>query len=203
MTSSLHKSDLDLAKRVAVGDEMAFREFFQAYFPRLYRFALARNGDAAFAEETAQATLCKVMGKLGQYRGEASLFTWLCQICRNEMSAHFRRANTDPARHVPLEETDILRAALESLSSGMDDPEVFSRGQETARLVQVVLDHLPANYCRVLELKYLAGDRVSAIAGVLGVSEKAAESMLSRARIAFKDAFVMLYGNDASELLHD
>lgn len=91
--------DKAFSRRVAAGDQAAFEEFFREYFPRLYRFTLARvNNDEALAEEIVQRTMCIIVQKMGSYRGEALLFTWLCQICRNERSAVFRRQDTSDLR---------------------------------------------------------------------------------------------------------
>jgi DNA-directed RNA polymerase specialized sigma24 family protein len=80
------------------GDEPAFEEFFAAYFPRLFRFALPRvGGDEDAAEEATQAALVKAIEKLHTYRGEAALFTWLCAICRNEIVTIQRRTHREPA----------------------------------------------------------------------------------------------------------
>ena len=199
---AMHEDDLRLAQRVARGDRGAFDAFFDDYFPRLYRFALVRtDGDESLSEELAQATLCKVMSKLGSYRGEASLFTWLCQICRNELAATMKLAANDPRRRVVLEDNDAVQAALESLSVDAHDPEAAARSREIARLVQVVMDYLPENYAQVLQMKYLQGARVAEIAARLGVGEKAAESTLTRARVAFRDGFHALWAVDGSEVL--
>ena len=81
-------SDKALVRRLVAGDEAAFRQFFDAHFPRLYRFALRRTGgDHDAAEEIAQKTLINAMRKLHGFRAESTLFTWLCAICRREVSA--------------------------------------------------------------------------------------------------------------------
>ena len=73
----------ELVKRMLAGDQRAFDAFFDGHFARLYRFALPRlGGDPAAAREVVQATLGKAMRKLAHFRGEAAIFTWLCQICR-------------------------------------------------------------------------------------------------------------------------
>ena len=97
--------DRALARRVTSGNADAFEEFFREYFPRLYRFTLVRvNGDADLAEEIAQRTMCLVMRKLKGYRGEALLFTWLCQICRNELVAIYRQHGAELRADVPLDD---------------------------------------------------------------------------------------------------
>jgi RNA polymerase sigma-70 factor (ECF subfamily) len=60
---------------------------------------------------------------------------------------------------------------------------------DTGRIVQLVLDHLPPRYSRALEWKYLEDVSVDDIARRLQCTPKAAESLLTRARDAFRDAF--------------
>src|SRR5881397_3843445 len=85
----------NLVKRMLAGEEQAFEEFFEGHFARLYRFALARmRQDADAAEDVVQAALCKAISALKTWRGEATLFTWLCTFCRHEISAHYRRDRT-------------------------------------------------------------------------------------------------------------
>lgn len=173
------------------GDEDAFQEFFTAYFSRLYRFALTRIGDEDAAEEIVQATLIQAIRKLSTFRGEAALFTWLVTICRHEVAAWFERAGRRST--VSLEE-DLpdVRARLEALANLAAGPEEAVHRQEVARLVRVALDFLPARYGDVLEWKYIEDHSVNDIAARLGLSPKAAESMLTRARLAFKEAFSAL-----------
>ncbi len=64
--------------------------------------------------------------------------------------------------------------------------------------MQSTLQHLPSRYARALEMKYVNGNSVFEIAQDLGLSEKAAESLLTRARNAFKDRFRALWDFDAS-----
>jgi RNA polymerase sigma-70 factor (ECF subfamily) len=194
LESTKLQRDLALARRVAAGDRAAFDEFFREYFPRLYRFTLARvDNDEALAEEIVQRTMCRVVRKMGLYRGEALLFTWLCQICRNERSDVFRRQGIDQKRSVPFEDNPTIRAALESLSIDLDDPEKSQRAGELARFVRVTLEYLPTKYATALEMKYIRGCSVEEIGKHLNISSKAAESVLSRARAAFKDGFRSLW----------
>lgn len=201
--AQLAEHDRALVKRLIKGDEYAFEEFFDTYFPRLYRFALARlGGDEGAAEEVAQATLCKVIGKLTTYRGEAALFTWLCTFCRHEISAFCRQRQLEPSRVAFVEEVPEIRAALESLMvTDAADPEGIVRRREIAHFVQVTLDHLPPRYGDALEWKYIHGLSVKEIAEILGVGSKAAESLLSRARAAFRDGFAALGESLSSDRL--
>jgi RNA polymerase sigma-70 factor (ECF subfamily) len=190
--------DKALVARVLAGDPGAFDELFRQYFDRLYRFALVRvRRDRDAAEDAVQQTLCKAMDKLGSYRGEAALFTWLCQICRNVIADAHRAHAREAQRSVPFEDSAEIRAALESLGAfGVDhDPQSAALRGEAGRLVQVILDHLPGRYGDVLEWKYVQGLSVNEIAARLHVGPKAAESLLTRARDAFRDGFTAMYGS--------
>jgi RNA polymerase sigma-70 factor (ECF subfamily) len=191
--------DRFLAARMVRGDEAAFGEFFESHFPALFRFAMPRVGnDAAVAEEVVQAALCRAVRKLASYRGEAALLTWLCTFCRHEISAHFEKEQRVPPMVDLLDDIPEVRAALESLGAA-DRPEAALRRSETSRLVQLVLDRLPGHYGDALEWKYIDGLSVAEIAARLGVGVKAAESTLTRARAAFRDAFTAVYGGRWSE----
>jgi len=189
-------ADRHLVKRLLAADERAFEEFFEAYFPRLYRFALVRTRhDAEAAEEVVQAALTQVVRKLGTYRGEAALFSWLCTFCRHEISAYYRRQSRQPQPVALVEEIPEIRAALESLmTAGSGDPEVELQRKDLSRLVQVALDQLHPKYGDALEWKYIHGFSVREIASFMDVTPKAAESILSRAREAFRDVFSSLSG---------
>lgn len=182
--------DRSLAARVAAGDQGAFDAFFKEYFPRLFRFTLTRvDNNEELAEEIVQRTMCIVVRKMGSYRGEALLFTWLCQICRNETSAVFRDRHLELREDIPIEDHPAVQAALESVAADDGRPESALRRDEIANFVRVTLEHLPTRYARALEMKYVQGCSVREIASSLHVGEKAAESILSRARAAFKERF--------------
>ena len=181
-------SDRELVRRMLVGDESAFDEFFADYFPRLFRFAVLRLRDQDAAEDIVQTSLIAAVRHLSSWRGEATLFTWLCTICRREISAWEKR--TSRRVMVSLAEDDPgLRAALESIGAAADAPDAGLARADTGRIVQLVLDHLPPRYSRALEWKYLEDLSVDDIAVRLQCTPKAAESLLTRARDAFRDAF--------------
>jgi RNA polymerase sigma-70 factor, ECF subfamily len=193
----LHQDDRRLVGRMLAGDSGAFDEFFNGYFGRLYRFTVMRVGaDQEAARDIVQEALCRAMRSLGGYRGEASLFTWLCQICRSLLAERYERVRREAARMVAVEDDAGVRAALESLEAPDDDPELAVRRVELSRLVQTVLDRLPTRYGDALEWKYVEGLSVEAIATRLHVGTLAAQSLLQRARAAFRDGFRELYGAD-------
>jgi RNA polymerase sigma-70 factor (ECF subfamily) len=188
-------SDLALARRLLAGDEAGFEAFFADYFPKLYRFALARLGNEDAAEDVAQVVLIAALRKMHTYRGEAAMFTWLCAICRREVAAWLQREGRSSSVTL-IDDRPEVRAALDAMASlATDDPETTMRREEISRLVQVTLDHLPGRYGDALEWKYIEGLSVQDIADRLGLGYKATESLLTRAREAFRDGFALVGGS--------
>lgn len=192
----MNEFDLRLAARLQAGDESAMREFFDDYFNRIYRFASRRvGGDLDKARDVAQATLINGIQALRSYRGEASLFTWFCQIARRELFDVLNRQGGVSKQSVRLDDNPEIRAALDSLETATAwNPETVLQQEQSADAVHVVLDSLPPSYARVLELKYLDELSVDAIALRLGASPIAVQSMLARARAAFEDGFSSMVG---------
>lgn len=190
-----------LVGRMRAGEEEAFHQFFEDHFSRLYRFALARLGrDAGAAEDIVQVTLCKAVAGLKGYRFESALFTWMCTICRHEIAAYYDRQGRRPEPVSLIEDTPEVRAALETLAAtGTGDPEIQMQRQDVARLVQVTLDALPSSYGDALEWKYVHGLSVKEIAERLNLGMKAAESLLTRAREAFRGGFATVTNRRGSE----
>ena len=173
-----------LVAHMLAGDSRAFETFGERYCRALYRFACARlGGDRDLARETVQAAFAKALGKLETYRGEAALLTWLCACWRNELLMHLRAQHKAP---VSVELSDDVEPVARPGVAPPPDPEAFTLRRERAHRVHVALDALPAHYAQALEWKYVESLPVDEIASRLGTGLKAAESMLGRARQAFR-----------------
>jgi RNA polymerase sigma-70 factor (ECF subfamily) len=196
-------NDRQWVERMLAGDERAFSAFFEEYYPRLYRFALPRVGrNPDTAKDVVQATLIKALRKLGDFRGEAALFTWICQICRHQIADHVRAERRYSDKVILLEDREDVRAALESLEApATENPLARCDRDELKRLVHAVLDRLPERYGDSLEWKYIEGHSVEEIGQRLGIGHTAAQSLLARARVAFRDGLEAVFGASANDVL--
>ena len=198
-----HEEDRRRARSLVAGEPAAFDAFFNEYFPRLYRFVLPRvEYSVADAQDVCQDSLLRALRRLGSYRGEAALFTWLCQIARNQLADFWQRRQRDGAHLVFADDDAAVQAVLDTLQAGeAGSPEAQRFSVELGRAVQIVLDYLPGRYGDALEWKYLDGLSVDDIARRLEVSTLAAQSMLQRARAAFREAFTAFNEVPLNELL--
>jgi RNA polymerase sigma-70 factor (ECF subfamily) len=187
----VYLDDKRLANRLLAGDRKAFDRLFEENFARLYRFALARLADdPEGAREVVQTTLTRAIRKINTYRAESAMFTWLCAICRNEISDWFKRQGRYREHIVLMEDHPEVQAAVDSIQeSGLETPERHYQRVEAVRLIQVALDRLPVKYGNVLEWKYVEGHSVKEIAARLHIGVEATQSLLARAKRAFAEVY--------------
>jgi RNA polymerase sigma-70 factor (ECF subfamily) len=190
----VYLDDQRLVKQLLAGDQRAFDRFFEDNFARLYRFAMVRlSDDPEGAREVVQIVLTRAVRKMHTYRAEAALFTWLCAICRNEISDWLSKQGRYRDHIVLVEDFPEIQAAVDSFQAPLQDsPERHYQRVEVLRLIQVALDRLPANYGNVLEWKYVEGHSVKEIATRLEIGTEATQSLLARAKRAFADVYSAL-----------
>ena len=181
-----HQPDRDMCARLLAGDEASYNAFFEEYFPRVMRFCAARI-PVDDVEDVAMNVMNRVFRRLETYRGEASLYTWICQVARSEVADHFRRQSRRPAT-VSMHENSSVQAATEAIpdETGPEPESALEQSQASDMLAQA-LTELPENYGTLLEAKYIEGLAVKEIAERQQMTAKSVESALSRARKALKD----------------
>ena len=160
-----------------VADQAAFRDWYEQALPRVYRYLLARCGhDVELAEELTQQTFVEAVRRRAKFDGRSDVVTWLCAIGRHKLVDHYRRSGRERQHHVRL---------AAAWTGGRAD---FWSQHELRAGVQAGLAQLPGEQRIVLVLRYLDQMSVREIASTIGRSEKATESLLSRAREAFRRA---------------
>ncbi len=179
----------DLVARMRRGEQRAFDEFFDTYAERLAAFAARRSSlDAAALEDVVQLTMINAIRGLPGFRGGAALFTWLCQICRNQIADVARKAARQP-RVQSIDQLAENRGATIVELTDFRDPLDECADDSSRQAVRRVVNSLPASYARILELRFGDDLTVPEIARMLQLTEDAAESRLARARQAVREAW--------------
>jgi len=179
--------DLALANLVVEGDEAALAAFYARHADSLFAFIYHHlDGAHSDAEDVWQEALLASLRALPTFRGQCRLFTWLCSIARHKIADHYRQRGwwlTDAFSDLP----DTRLAGL--ISSSPLPEEVVTQRTTRVRVVQA-LALLPEDYRKALVARYAEEQSVSEVAQTLGRTYKATESLLSRARVALRDALV-------------
>jgi RNA polymerase sigma-70 factor (ECF subfamily) len=156
------RSDFDLVQEVRNGKRQAFTELMRRYQKRTYWVVRRIVGDHAEADDVVQETFVKAYLALGDFRGDASFFTWLYRIAVNLSLNALRKRQVI---HY-LRESDLLARLLPS----EDDP---ARGLETKELessLQRAVTALPEKQRAVFVLRYYDGLTYEEIAKILKTS---------------------------------
>jgi RNA polymerase sigma-70 factor (ECF subfamily) len=170
---------VSLTRRLAAGEDEAFRQFQALYFDRLYRFLLVvARGDETQARDALQETTMRVARHARPFEDEEAFWNWLKAVGRNAardgartrrryMSLLERFTRSGEAEVMPVRTDEALAAALEG-----------SVGE---------LDGADRN---LIEGKYLDGHTVKELAARTGLSEKAVESKLLRLRRQLREGIL-------------
>src|ERR687896_791797 len=89
-SGDVRRADLELAKRCRNGDAGAFEELYRQHAGRLYNMAFRMAGSAQEAEDLLQEVFLHAYRKLGSFRGDSSLGTWLYRLGMNQCLDHLR-----------------------------------------------------------------------------------------------------------------
>jgi len=194
----------DWRSRALAGQADAVKTLAEAALQPLYGFCLYRVGkNQHLCEEAVQETLVRAIRELHQYdpaRAGDNIFPWLTGLARNEISRLLAREKNAVSLQAMWAKMDkellAIYAKLELEPFGDD----VLRREETRELVNTTMSQLPPHYREVLEAKYVGGKTVRDLAAIGSISEKAVESLLGRARQAFRVAFLALTRNLEPEL---
>lgn len=174
--------DTALVEDIIAGNERVVGELYEKYSQRLLNFILLKIDNPPDAEEILQDTFVSALDSLPLFSGKSLLFTWLCGIAKHEVADFYRKKKikTILFSRFPV---------LEELASRALGPEEEFMEAEIRKRIKIVFRKLSEGYRRVLRLKYIEDCSVAEVARILGVSCKAAESKLTRARLAFREAW--------------
>ena len=157
-----------LIERVAAGDRAAWGALVERHLAAVVGFAWYQLGDRAEAEDVAQETFVRLIGKVDDWRpGGPALRTWLYRVARNLCIDHRRAARTVP---------------LEDLPDRPGEAPDLERGVNLRRSVRWALDTLPERQRTALVLVHYQGLTNQEAARMLDTSVAAVESLLGRAR---------------------
>lgn len=177
-----------LVKAFARGEASAVEQVYRSCLAPIYAYAAARLGDRSEAEDVVQETFLTAMRVARGFDGRSTLLTWLTGIARNKARERLRAIVAARRRNAGAVEAAVALLRIE------DDalPEHAMRAAETGLLVGDALALLPERHRAALKAKYLDGLSLAAIGELEGVSAKAAESTVVRARRGFVRALKAL-----------
>ena len=185
-------SDYALVQQVARGDAQAFEHLYSLHHRRVYALCLRMTGNTAEAEDLTQEVFIHVYRKIGSFRGDSSLMTWLHRVTVNRTLMHFRKSAVRRERTTEdgaTPEPEVRPAALLGHTPAVD------------RLVlEKAITQLAPGYRAVFILHDVEGYEHSEIARSLGISTGTSKSQLHKARLRLRQFIGQEVGQVASEV---
>ncbi len=185
MVSESAVTDVETSERSAkfveiFASEDAFRAFYDRTLPRIFGYLFHRcGGDRSVAEELTQQTFIEAVRQRNVFGGRADPLTWLIAIARHKLADHYRRLDHEERRRRRLVIKEIAAHGDGGAWQRVDEQEAIVRALAT----------LPALQRAVLVLHYADRLSVREISGELGKSESSIESLMTRARDAFRRSY--------------
>lgn len=181
-------SDAQLLERLQAGDAEAMRELADSFSARIYQLAFRYLRNREDAEEVTQDVLYKIYRKVGAFRGDAALSSWIYRITFNSAMSRLRTAGHQRA----LQEAQQAAIAEERGQpvqepadwSDMADEQVF-RGELRERMLQAIRE-LPAIYRAPLVLRDIHGMSTEEASRRLHVKDQTLKSRLHRGRLMLR-----------------
>ncbi|OGO47463.1 MAG: hypothetical protein A2W34_00030 [Chloroflexi bacterium RBG_16_64_32] len=144
------------------GDEAALAELYNLYFPRVYRYIIARMGNPYDAEDLTEEVFLRVLDAIERFQWrEAPFSAWLFRIAHNAVISQ-RRKEGARGRSAPLSD------ALPMNSQGPDE---MVENRLTLNEVMRTAETLPEAQRRVIGLRFAAGLTVAETAQAMGKGE--------------------------------
>ncbi len=161
--------EMRLVKACVKGYHQAQRRMFELYRSRVLSLMIRMTGDREEAEDLLQDAFMRVLSRIGDFRGDSALGTWIHRVAVNEALQKLRRKRRRKR---------IFDDAVEEISKPVTHTEDPSRRMD----VRSAIEDLPPRMREMVELRYYDGLTYEEIADELGMSKGTAGSKLHKAR---------------------
>ncbi len=181
--------DADLVQLALGKDGDAFRAIMQRYNRRLYRVARSVVQDDSEAEDVVQQAYVSAFGSLHDFRGEASLATWLTRIVLNEAVGRLRKQRpTVDLSALDAEPAPAARIIPFPMMPAETDPERTAARRQIRQLIERAVDDLPEPFRVVFVMREIEELSVAETAVLLGLRAATVKTRLHRARRLLRQA---------------
>jgi RNA polymerase sigma-70 factor (ECF subfamily) len=184
-------ADRRLIARLRARDQQAVRELAEQYGSRIYQLAMRQLRNQQDAEEVAQDVLLKVWRKVGAFRGDAALSSWIYRITFNTAMSRLRasrlaRAADQDRERVLVSDANRGAALLEQPDwSGLPD-EALLRSQ-MRKAVSAAISDLPEIYRVPIVLRDIQGLTTEEAGRRLRLKSQTLKSRLHRGRLMLRE----------------
>lgn len=171
----------EMLQRIAAGDAQAFRQLYALYKDKVYNTCLSYLQHVPEAEEVTQDVFIEVHQGAAGFKGTATVNTWIYRIAVNKCLDRLRYRNRQK-RFAFISSLFGSTGQLVHDAPAFDHPGIKLEHKEKAAALFSAIRQLPKNQQTAFILKHTEGLPQKEIAAIMGMGEKAVESLLQRAK---------------------
>lgn len=178
-------AEYHLIQAAVAGNRAAFEVLIEKYRERLLEGMRQQSRNSEEAEDVVSLAFTRAYSSLGQFRGEASFYTWLYRIALNEASAFHRKgANLSLDEMTNNDESSLPKQLAEEDRTHEDLAE-----RDSTQRVRDVLEKVPEPYREMLDLFFLKELSYEQIAQQLDIPVGTVMSRLFKARKLLQESW--------------
>jgi RNA polymerase sigma-70 factor, ECF subfamily len=175
-------TERQLVSRVVSGDPAAQRELYDSHVDRVYRLAFRLAGEDELARDFTQLTFIRAFERIGDFRFESSLATWLHTIGVSVALNGLRKVKTARNREAPIE-----AAATIGTVTRESEPDLKAR-------LKAAIDSLSEKYRTVFLMHDVEGYTHEEIGAALGIPPGTSKTRLFQGRAKLREALADFRG---------
>ena len=175
-------SEAEVIRQAQLGDQAAFEEIYRKHRRRVYSVCARITHNPAEAEELTQETFLQLYRKIGSFRGDSTLWTWLYRVTLNIAFMSTRRMQ--PVS--PIEHTLSDSGDSEQASPDLAREDELLTGSVNRVTLLAAIDRLAPGYRMVLWLHDVLGYEHGEIAEIMGCTMGSSKSQLHKARLKMR-----------------
>jgi|SRR5580658_6991784 RNA polymerase sigma-70 factor (ECF subfamily) len=182
--SANHHDQADILARAQAGDHQAFAQLYSIHKRHVYSLCLRMVGSVAEAEDLTQEAFLQFHRKIGTFRGESALSTWLHRLAINVVLMHLRKKNL---QLTSLDEM-IEPTPDQRFERSFGAPDLVLSGTIDRLTLQRAINDLPPGYRLIFVLHDIEGFEHNEIASLLECSIGNSKSQLHKARLKLRES---------------
>jgi RNA polymerase sigma-70 factor (ECF subfamily) len=174
---------MEKADRMESADGLDAASLHRRYLKEIFRY-VSRRVPRQEAEDITMQVLAAALEALPRFRGDCPPHVWILGIAHRKVVDALRRRRSR-REMLASELADPATGAdpiAETLASAVEGPEAAVQRAEARRVIRQLVDRLSSDQREALLLQYVEGLAVAEIAGIMGRSPAAIDSLLQRAR---------------------
>ena len=185
-SEAISEEDARIVRGLRAGIEDAYEQLIARYQQPVYGVVYRLLGNQGDASDVTQEVFLKVFRRIGSFRGQSSLRTWIYRIAVNEAHNHHRWLKRHCGREVPMGGDSREGSSLESARDPGRSPFDRTLDGENRTLIEHALDRINPDFRTAVVLRDIENLSYEEIGEILQLSQGTVKSRILRGREALR-----------------